>query len=203
MAPVHQRNCRGSSCYWAAQGWHLVPKDRSQPEPRISIPRSVAKILSEHVTLELEGIDRMYLNVYVPRLQREAGVAGFFRYHRGHRFASSVLMDPISKAFVGKLEDFAMQQKIPVVAFRKGERKCYNRRFPRFFSLGKRRRTSAPSKMGHGACRRGVSLGGIRTATSFQRSHWGRLRIGPPDVHGGAADPPKWVKVPDGRPTSE
>lgn len=33
----------------------------------MSIPRSVAQILSEHVTLELEGIDRMYLNVYVPR----------------------------------------------------------------------------------------------------------------------------------------
>ena len=89
----------------------------------MSIPRSVAQILSEHVTLELEGIDRMYLNVYVPRLQREAGVAGFFRFHRGHRFASSVLMDPISKAFVAKLETFAMQQAIPVVAFRKGERK--------------------------------------------------------------------------------
>ena len=89
----------------------------------MSIPRSVAEILSEHVTLELEGIDRMYLNVYVPRLQREAGVAGFFRFHRGHRFASSVLMDPISKAFVGKLEDYARQHAIPVVSFRKGERK--------------------------------------------------------------------------------
>ncbi len=89
----------------------------------MSISRSVAEILSEHVTLEIEGIDRMYLNVYVPRLQREAGVAGFFRFHRGHRFASSVLMDPISKAFVGKLEDFATRQNIPVVPFRKGERK--------------------------------------------------------------------------------
>lgn len=89
----------------------------------MSIPRSVAEILSEHVTLELEGIDRMYLNVYVPRLQREAGVAGFFRFHRGHRFASSVLMDPISKTFVEKLEAFATQQAIPVVAFRRGERK--------------------------------------------------------------------------------
>lgn len=30
----------------------------------MGIPRIVAKIVSEHVTLELEGIDRMYLNVY-------------------------------------------------------------------------------------------------------------------------------------------
>jgi len=35
------------------------------------------------VTLEVEGIDRMYLNVYIPGLQREEGVACFFRFHRG------------------------------------------------------------------------------------------------------------------------
>ena len=73
----------------------------------MSIPRSVAEVLREHVTLEIEGIDRMYLNVYIPALQREGGVASFFRFHRGHRFASSVLMDPISKQFVAAMERFA------------------------------------------------------------------------------------------------
>ena len=29
---------------------------------------SVAEVLRDHVVLELEGVDRMYLNVYVPRL---------------------------------------------------------------------------------------------------------------------------------------
>ena len=53
----------------------------------MSVPRSVAELLKEHVTLEVEGIDRMYLNVYIPKLQRETGVASFFRFHRGHRFA--------------------------------------------------------------------------------------------------------------------
>ena len=89
----------------------------------VSIPRSVAEVLREHVTLEIEGIDRMYLNVYVPALQREGGVATFFRFHRGHRFASSALMDPISKQFVAAMEGFAKQRKIPVVLFHKGERK--------------------------------------------------------------------------------
>ena len=84
---------------------------------------SVASVISEHVVFELESIDRMYLNVYVPRLQREGGVAAFFRFHRGHLFASSALMDPISKEFVGRLEGFAKQQRVPVVQFRKGERK--------------------------------------------------------------------------------
>ena len=40
----------------------------------MSIPRTVAEVIREHVCLEVEGIDRMYLNVYVPALQR-AGVA--------------------------------------------------------------------------------------------------------------------------------
>ena len=34
----------------------------------MSIPRTVADVLRKHVTLEVEGIDRMYLNVYVPAL---------------------------------------------------------------------------------------------------------------------------------------
>src|SRR3954454_8719876 len=73
------------------------------PEPKMSVPRSVADVLSDHVTLEVEGIDRMYLNVYVPGLQREQGVVRFFRFHRGHQFVSSALMDPISKSFVAAL----------------------------------------------------------------------------------------------------
>ncbi len=89
----------------------------------MSIPQSVAEILRGHVTLEIEGIDRMYLNVYVPQLQREGGVASFFRFHRGYPFASSALMDPISKAFVAEMGAFAEREGVPVVPFRKGERK--------------------------------------------------------------------------------
>src|SRR6266403_3624954 len=58
----------------------------------MSIAHTVAEVLEEHVVLEVEGIDRMYLNVYVPQLQRELGVASFFRFHRGFKFASSALM---------------------------------------------------------------------------------------------------------------
>ncbi len=76
----------------------------------MSITRSVAEVLAEHVTLEVEGIDRMYLNVYIPQLQRDAGVAGFFRFHRGCQFASSALMDPISKAFIAAMDSFAKRE---------------------------------------------------------------------------------------------
>ena len=43
----------------------------------MSLPRTVAEVLREHVTLEVEGIDRMYLNVYVPALQRAGASPAF------------------------------------------------------------------------------------------------------------------------------
>ena len=89
----------------------------------MSLPRTVAEILREHVTLEVEGIDRMYLNAYVPGLQYESGVAAFFRRHRGQPFASSALMDPISKAFVAAIHAFVHAQGVPLITFEKGQRK--------------------------------------------------------------------------------
>ena len=40
--------------------------------------------LRDHVVPELEAIDRMYLNVYVPNLQTVRPVVGCLRVHRGH-----------------------------------------------------------------------------------------------------------------------
>ena len=45
----------------------------------MSLPRSVAEVIRNHVTLQVEGIDRMYLNVYQPKLQSEKQAACFFR----------------------------------------------------------------------------------------------------------------------------
>ena len=89
----------------------------------MSLPRTVADVLGQHVTLEVESIDRMYLNVYQPRLQYDRGVVSFFRFHRGHTFASSALREPISNAFLADVERFIQQQRIPLMTFRKGERK--------------------------------------------------------------------------------
>jgi len=98
------------------------------------VPRSVADVLRRHVTLEVEGIDRMYLNVYQPQLPCEGQVAAFFRRHRGHTFASSALMDPLSKAFIAAVERFARQNQVPLIANVLGQRKedvalAYRERF--------------------------------------------------------------------------
>jgi hypothetical protein len=73
-----------------------IPKDHSRTGAEMSVPRSVSEVLADHVSLEVEGIDRIYLNGYVPPWQREVGVVGFFRYHQGYQFVSSALMDPIA-----------------------------------------------------------------------------------------------------------
>jgi len=88
----------------------------------MTIGRTVAEILKEHVTLEVEGIDRLYLNAYVPRLQYGGGVAGFFK-RRGHPIPSGAVMNPISRAFVASTERFCKDNDIPLFAFEKGERK--------------------------------------------------------------------------------
>ncbi len=89
----------------------------------MTVARSVADVLADHVTLEVECIDRMYLNLYVPKLQYEGGVVGFFKGHRGATFASSALMDPMTKKFVSDVERFVDDQGVDLVTFEKGQRK--------------------------------------------------------------------------------
>lgn len=89
----------------------------------MSIPRSVADVLQNHVTLEVEGIDRMYLNVYQPKLQAEKQAACFFRFQRGQPVASSVPMGVMSNDFLRQVDAFVQEHHVPVVQFRKGQRK--------------------------------------------------------------------------------
>jgi len=89
----------------------------------MTVARSVADVLTEHVTLEIDCVDRMYLNLYVPKLQYEGGVVGFSRNHLGYTFASSALMDPLTREFVKNTERFVEDQGVDLVTFEKGVRK--------------------------------------------------------------------------------
>src|SRR6266536_5659570 len=85
---------------------------------QMTVPRTAADVLDDHVTFELECIDRLYLNLYQPKLQHELGVVGFFKGHRGFQFVSSALMDPITKAFVAGIHRYVNDHDIPLVDFR-------------------------------------------------------------------------------------
>ena len=92
----------------------------------MSVARSVADVLRDHVVLELEAIDRMYLNVYVPHLQTARAVVGYLHVHRGQRFASTTAVVPMSEAFVRNIEQFVAVERIDLVSFAKGEQgRCH------------------------------------------------------------------------------
>ena len=89
----------------------------------MTLPWSAAVVLADHVLFEIEAIDRMYLNLYQPRLQHGAGIAAFFVGHRGHRFASSALMAPMTRAFVADIGHFVAARGLDLVRFAPGQRK--------------------------------------------------------------------------------
>jgi len=89
----------------------------------MKIARNVAEVLDEHVTLELGSIDRLFLNLYVPMLQTEGGIAWYWRHHRGYQFASSSLMGSMTEAFVRRIKAFAEREGVDLITFRKGQRK--------------------------------------------------------------------------------
>ena len=85
--------------------------------------QSVAEVSRDHVLLELEGIDRMYLNVYVPVLQAVEGVLKFIRIHRGHPVASTAMVEPITRRLVESIERYIRDNNIPMITFEKHQRK--------------------------------------------------------------------------------
>ena len=98
-------------------------KGTPRTEPKTKLPQSVAEVLSKHVTLEVESIDRMYLNAIVPRLQIVEGALRFIRQQRKAKVASTNAVEPMTRTFVQAVERFVEQQGIPMVSFQKGQRK--------------------------------------------------------------------------------
>jgi hypothetical protein len=80
-------------------------------------------VLRDHVTLEVESIDRMYLNAYVPRLQTVGSAVHFFREHRGESMATGKRMSEMTVAFRKEVDQFADRYDIPVVHFEKKQKK--------------------------------------------------------------------------------
>jgi hypothetical protein len=89
----------------------------------MTLPRTVADVLAEHVVFEVECIDRMYLNVYVPKLQYAAGLIGYLQRQLGMRITSTAPLAKITDRFVAAVHRFATDQQVPWVDFAKGQRK--------------------------------------------------------------------------------
>ncbi len=86
-------------------------------------PVNVHDLLKGHVPLQLESIDRLYLNGYVPHLQHGAGLVGFLSQHRGYPIASPALLGQITGQFVAQVKAFAQREGIPLFPFERHESK--------------------------------------------------------------------------------
>ena len=89
----------------------------------MKIAASIAELQRENIVLQLESIDRMYLNAYVPKLTNEKGIAGYFRGFLGHRFASTKSAAGKSESFGGRDHEVGSPREDPLVRFEKGVRK--------------------------------------------------------------------------------
>ena len=84
---------------------------------------TVNDVLDGHVVLNVECLDRIYLNGYVPNLQVSGQVASFMTAHLGYPIPSPAIMEKMGTAFRKAVDRFAAANEIPVVRFGKDDRK--------------------------------------------------------------------------------
>ena len=85
---------------------------------------TVNEVLGGHVKLDIECLDRVYLNAYVPILQSSGQVVAFMTQHLGLPIPSPALFDKISQRFRRAVASFAEANDIPWVKFAKDDRKA-------------------------------------------------------------------------------
>lgn len=95
---------------------------------------TVHELLGDHVTLSVSCVDRLYINGYLPKLQRPGQLAWFLGHYLGARIPSLAQLKPIRDRFVASVRDFAQQHEIPKIPFERGQRKddvatAHRRRF--------------------------------------------------------------------------
>ena len=84
---------------------------------------TLKEILTDKITLDIECIDRVYLNGYVKHLQLAGGLITFIREQMGFPIPSPMLLPPFSQAFRKAVERYAKEQGLSLVDFAKGEDK--------------------------------------------------------------------------------
>ena len=84
---------------------------------------TAGELLDGHTVLDIQCLDRVYLNAYVPILQSSGQVVAFMTQHLGMPIPSPALMEKIGTKFRRAVESFASANGIPWVRFGKGERK--------------------------------------------------------------------------------
>jgi hypothetical protein len=83
---------------------------------------NINDVLNGHVALEVECVDRLYLNAYVANLQVGGQVVRFLNGHLGNPVPSPALFDKIGTRFRREVKAFAVEHDIPVLHLKKPDR---------------------------------------------------------------------------------
>jgi hypothetical protein len=89
---------------------------------------NINDVLEGHVALEIECVDRLYLNAYVPVLQVGGQVIRFLRGHLGAEICSPAVLGRIGTRFRGEVKRFAKDRAIPILALKKPDRSRWDDR---------------------------------------------------------------------------
>ena len=84
---------------------------------------TVNDVLDGHVALDIECLDRIYLNAYVPILQTSSQVVAFLSGHLGFPFPSPALFRQMGDRFRRSVLSFADANDIPWIRFEKDQAK--------------------------------------------------------------------------------
>src|SRR5947209_11352664 len=89
---------------------------------------NINDVLEGHVALEVECVDRLYMNAYVPNLQVGGQVVRFLTEHLGNPVPSPALFEKIGNRFRREVKDYAARHGIPILALKKPDRSRWDDR---------------------------------------------------------------------------
>jgi hypothetical protein len=84
---------------------------------------SIPELLKDHVTLEVECLDRLYLNGYIGPLATSGGLVNFMREQLGKPIPSPVVLGQVTEKFRDAVKAMAEREQIPIYQFNPKERK--------------------------------------------------------------------------------
>ena len=84
---------------------------------------TIPELLSGHVTLEVECLDRLYLNGYIGKLATSGGLVTFMREQLGKPIPSPVVLGQVTEKFREAVKVKAEREGIPIYQFDHQERK--------------------------------------------------------------------------------
>ena len=89
---------------------------------------NINDVLDGHVALEVDCVDRLYLNAYVPRLQVGGQVKWFLQEHRGNQIPSPAIIERIGNRFRQDVKAFAANNRVPILSLKKPDRSRWDDR---------------------------------------------------------------------------